>query len=98
MPFSFNVTQTNSAAKNGGAIASGLAIAFAKVSDSVFYVFLDDGGNARDRDFDDMVVKIIDPPAEPVSAVPLPAALPLFATGLGALGLIGWRRKRKASA
>jgi hypothetical protein len=29
-----------------------------------------------------------------VSATPLPAALPLFATGLGALGLLGWRRKR----
>ena len=29
---------------------------------------------------------------------PLPAALPLFATGLGALGLLGWRRKRKAPA
>lgn len=28
---------------------------------------------------------------------PLPAALPLFASGLGALGLLGWRRKRKAS-
>jgi hypothetical protein len=27
---------------------------------------------------------------------PLPAALPLFATGLGALGLFGWMRKRKA--
>jgi hypothetical protein len=35
---------------------------------------------------------------EQVSAVPLPAALPLFATGLGALGLLGWRRKRKAGA
>ena len=34
----------------------------------------------------------------PVGAVPLPAALPLFATGLGALGLLGWRRKRKLSA
>jgi hypothetical protein len=30
--------------------------------------------------------------------VPLPGALPLFATGLGALGLLGWRRKRKAAA
>ena len=29
------------------------------------------------------------------SATPLPAALPLFASGLGALGLLGWRRKRK---
>jgi hypothetical protein len=27
---------------------------------------------------------------------PLPAALPPFAIGLGALGLLGWRRKRKA--
>ena len=32
------------------------------------------------------------------SETPLPAALPLFATGLGALGLLGWRRKRKALA
>jgi hypothetical protein len=30
------------------------------------------------------------------TVTPLPAALPLFATGLGALGLLGWRRKRKA--
>jgi hypothetical protein len=29
------------------------------------------------------------------TATPLPAALPLFATGLGGLGLLGWRRKRK---
>jgi len=28
---------------------------------------------------------------------PLPGALPLFATGLGALGLLGWHRKRKAA-
>jgi hypothetical protein len=33
-----------------------------------------------------------------VTATPLPAALPLFATGLGALGLLGWRRKRKNAA
>ena len=31
------------------------------------------------------------------SATPLPAALPLFVSGLGALGLFGWRRKRKAA-
>ena len=34
----------------------------------------------------------------PPSPTPLPAALPLFATGLGALGLFGWRRKRKTQA
>jgi uncharacterized protein (TIGR03118 family) len=34
----------------------------------------------------------------PTAPTPLPAALPLFATGLGALGLLGWRRKKKAAA
>jgi hypothetical protein len=32
------------------------------------------------------------------ATVPIPAALPLFATGIGAMGLLGWRRKRKARA
>jgi len=30
------------------------------------------------------------------ATTPVPAAFPLFATGLGGLGLLGWRRKRKA--
>jgi hypothetical protein len=34
----------------------------------------------------------------PPPGVPLPAAFPLFATGLGMMGLLGWRRKRKALA
>jgi hypothetical protein len=33
-----------------------------------------------------------------VHVTPLPAALPLFATGLGALGLMRWRRNRKGLA
>ncbi|HXW64800.1 MAG TPA: VPLPA-CTERM sorting domain-containing protein [Burkholderiaceae bacterium] len=33
-----------------------------------------------------------------LAATPLPAALPLFASGLGALGLFGWRRKRNSAA
>ena len=32
----------------------------------------------------------------PPPTTPLPATIPLFATGLGAMGLLGWRRKRKA--
>jgi len=33
----------------------------------------------------------------PVSTVPLPAALPLFAGGLVGLLLLGWRRKKAAA-
>ena len=36
--------------------------------------------------------------SEAVSETPIPAALPLFATGLGALGLIAYRKKRKQAA
>jgi hypothetical protein len=32
----------------------------------------------------------------PVDPVPLPSALPLFASGLVGLGLLGWRRKKTA--
>jgi hypothetical protein len=31
----------------------------------------------------------------PIAAVPLPATLPLFASGLGGFGLMGWWRRRK---
>jgi hypothetical protein len=36
--------------------------------------------------------------SESISATPLPSAIPLFASGLGALGLLGWFGKRKATA
>jgi len=32
-----------------------------------------------------------------IAPVPIPAALPLFATGLGMIGLLGWRRKKSAA-
>lgn len=33
-----------------------------------------------------------------VSAVPLPAALPLYGAGMAIIGFIGWRRKKRLSA
>lgn len=36
--------------------------------------------------------------ANAVGATPIPAALPFFATGLGGLGFLGWRKTRKAAA
>jgi hypothetical protein len=54
-----------------------------------------------DQNLVDLGYSIITSPGignSPASATPLPAALPLFATGLGSLGLLGWRRKKKAKA
>jgi hypothetical protein len=44
----------------------------------------------------DRLVGLVSLTLDPVvGQTPIPGALPLFATGLGALGLMGWRRKRK---
>ena len=58
----------------------------------VFAVLLANGASGPTPDY--IGAQYVAPPL----VTPLPAALPLFATGLGALGLLGWRRKRKAVA
>jgi hypothetical protein len=47
------------------------------------------GGNLGNPVFDGNAVGTL---------VPIPAALPLFAAGLGAIGFVGWRKKRKVLA
>ena len=49
------------------------------------------GDMTYDTDYDHNLMAVFAP-------TPVPAALPLFATGFGALGLLGWRRKRKNAA
>jgi hypothetical protein len=71
---------------NGFAIVDLVALGIAKVT-------ITPDGAPSDWDF------VIDSIAlnQSLRPVPLPPALSLFATGLGALGLLGWRRRRKAS-
>ena len=80
----------------GNATVNGLRLAVSGAP--IFSAFLDLGAGtyeAGSSDAHDPIGKWTFVPPIPT---PLPAALPLFATGLGALGLLGWRRKRKAQA
>ncbi|WP_209017012.1 VPLPA-CTERM sorting domain-containing protein [Roseibium aggregatum] len=77
-------------AENAGSIASGLTLAFGPLFNNGKSVFAFLGDGAGDSDFDDMVVRI------DVTAVPVPAALPLLVGGLGVLGFVARRRKRTA--
>jgi hypothetical protein len=62
-------------------------------------LFYDAGYGAITENSDDVVVQESDGTFTVTpAATPLPAALPLFATGLWALGLLGWRRKRRNAA
>jgi hypothetical protein len=59
--------------------------------------FVIDGMGQQDFDVVGLTGQITDASAS-LTGTPLPAALPLFATGLGAMGLFGWRRRRKNAA
>lgn len=56
-----------------------------------FLAAFDDSGAGPDDNHDDYIVLGY------VQPVPIPAALPLFGAGVAAMGLLGWRRKRKAA-
>ena len=105
VPFSFLSTCFGGCSHlgaNGGPIDTHTLLAFAGCStDPIIpvgtaFAFLEDSAMGGDHDFNDMVVRI--DAGESCAATPLPAALPLFATGLGVMGLRGWRRKRESAA
>jgi hypothetical protein len=104
VPFLFDsagggYSQTNGTAVNGGPIGKNVAIGFFinQSNPDIAYALLEDIWQGGDADFDDMVVQVQLGSSVTTNqfSTPLPAALPLFATGLGAMGLLGWRRKRK---
>jgi len=98
VPFGFifgptlNDTLLNGAVSDAGAylVQIGLGTSADAGPGQVAYLGLSDRPYpGTDFDFQDLTLS--------VTATPLPAALPLFAGGLGALGLLGWRRKKKAA-
>ena len=58
---------------------------------------LADNGQVQFEDVKAKFTLLLAPQQDAPAATPLPAELPLFAGGLGALGLLGWRRKKKAA-
>jgi hypothetical protein len=96
----------NAVATNNGTIDLNVELGFVidPNNSSIAYAFFEDiaancpGRSCTgDQDFDDMVVKIQIISSNELTA-PLPAALPLFASGLAGFGLLGWRRKQKKDA
>lgn len=64
---------------------------FSLVTGSLLYIYTDLVNPTHDT-FGTISAQL---EATQVSATPLPAALPLFVSGLGGMGLLGWWRKRK---
>jgi hypothetical protein len=71
---------------NGGTAASAFAALLAGLNDGQAYI------NVHSMMFPSGEIRGI------LELTPLPGALPLAATGFGLLGLLGWRRKRRAQA
>jgi hypothetical protein len=87
----WNVYGSNSATSLGTLLLTGASETSNSLALYPYYFFTANKGNVLLGSF-----TIVDPPPTPTT--PLPGALPLFAGGLGAMGLLGWRRKRKARA
>ena len=94
-PFYFNFDAVNEVFPAGARQIwnlFGLGIGFASEQDQLL---LFDGLNVSDSRIFGPLSTLLATPA--VSPVPVPAALPLLASALGAFGFIGWRKKRKTA-
>ena len=82
---------------NGAALLGSVDITGNGIVDLSFFgiitsLFLEDKSTGAGYAYSEFSFDIVD------GTVPLPAALPLLAAGLGMMGAVGWRRKRNAIA
>ena len=97
VPFSLNINRTDALTIVGGTTLSFLSggSLWQVVVNGLTLTTSGPGGIASGW----LTASVTDPPTgDNVSQAPLPAALPLFASGLGAMGLFSWWRKRKSAA
>jgi hypothetical protein len=88
VPDQLSIDLDNLSLTTGGAITAGSVFPTCPPADPGCIIF----------NFSELAGSLTGTFAPAVAATPLPAALPLFATGLGALGLFGWRRRQRAQA
>jgi len=100
----FNVVQNSSACEPVG--AGGICdfdITFEPLSTGFKFMFLDVVA-LFDDNYQSITIDLFESGfyfgdgVTPIDVIPLPAALPLFAGGLGLMGIMGWRRKQSAAA
>ncbi len=94
LDFGFKDQTTGFTATNLGGVGSNINSIFYLLDTSTpgtFRIGFNDNGS-RDTDGDDLVIEV-----SAVSAVPVPAALPLLATAFGAFGIARRRNKAKAA-
>jgi hypothetical protein len=77
----------NDTSGGGGFPAGVQSISFLVTDDTDFFQFMTRGGNTGAGPLIGASLRTS------IIETPIPAALPLFAAGLGIMGLLGWRRK-----
>ena len=91
IPFSLNISYSDTLTIIGGTT-------FSFVDNGITWQLIVNGltigPNFGGPEYATLTAQVIDPPGQ----TPLPGTLPLFAAGLGVMGLFGWRRKRKDAA
>ncbi|MEP3245682.1 MAG: VPLPA-CTERM sorting domain-containing protein [Sneathiella sp.] len=68
---------------------------FTAIGEGVYNILIGNGTFGRNGNTPITYEMTFNVTSPPVSAVPLPAALPLYGAGLAVMGFLGWRRKRK---